>query len=78
MSFGSPSAASRVFAVIDWTTFRGKALTRQLLSFSRRQAINPTVTRIADRVDAVQPILASSIGTVTLGIEMPQCQPEHS
>ena len=47
-----------------------EALTRQLLSFLRRQAINPTVTRIADRIAAVQPILASSIGTVALGIAM--------
>jgi PAS domain S-box-containing protein len=63
--------ATRAAEAVEIAANRGKALTRQLLSFSRRQAVNPTVTRIADRIEAVQPILASSVGIVTLGIEIP-------
>jgi PAS domain S-box-containing protein len=63
--------ATRAAQAMEIAANRGKALTRQLLSFSRRQAINPAVTRIADRIEAVQPILASSIGTAALGIAMP-------
>ena len=63
--------ATRAAEAIEIAANRGKALTRQLLSFSRRQAINPTVTRVAERIEAVQPILASSIGTVALDIALP-------
>src|SRR5207245_2727590 len=41
---------------------RGEALTRQLLTFSRRQAINPVVYNIGERVEAFRAMLASFIG----------------
>jgi PAS domain S-box-containing protein len=63
--------ATRAVEAMEIAANRGKALTRQLLSFSRRQAINPRVTPIAERIEAVQPMLASSIGSVALGVEMP-------
>jgi PAS domain S-box-containing protein len=41
---------------------RGAALTRQLLTFSRRQTINPTVIEIGPRIDAIRSMLASLVG----------------
>jgi PAS domain S-box-containing protein len=40
---------------------RGEALTRQLLAFSRRQPLNPTVVDLRARVDALEPIFQSSL-----------------
>ncbi|WP_309083709.1 PAS domain S-box protein [Chelativorans sp.] len=41
---------------------RGAALTRQLLTFSRRQAFNSEIISPAERVEAVRGMLAGSIG----------------
>jgi nitrogen-specific signal transduction histidine kinase/ActR/RegA family two-component response regulator len=40
---------------------RGESLTRQLLAFSRRQPINPIVTDLKERVDAVHEMLIGSL-----------------
>jgi PAS domain S-box-containing protein len=40
---------------------RGESLTRQLLAFSRRQPINPVVTDLKERIDAVQEMLIGSL-----------------
>src|SRR5262249_20614090 len=40
----------------------GEALTRQLLTFSRRQTLNPQVTGLAERLDAFRTLVAGSIG----------------
>jgi PAS domain S-box-containing protein len=46
---------------------RGESLTRQLLAFSRRQPINPIVTDLKERVDAVHEMLVGSLrGNVQL------------
>jgi CheY-like chemotaxis protein len=39
---------------------RGERLTRQLLAFSRRSALNPTVIKLNERLDAFRDVLASS------------------
>lgn len=41
---------------------RGAALTRQLLSFSRKQVSKPEVLCVGDRIEAVRRMLASSLG----------------
>jgi PAS domain S-box-containing protein len=41
---------------------RGATLTRQLLTFSRRQTINPTVIEIGPRIEAIRSMLASLVG----------------
>ena len=52
---------------IERTVQRGEILTRQLLTFSRRQTFNPTVFHLAERVEAFRAMLASSMGgAVTL------------
>jgi PAS domain S-box-containing protein len=47
---------------IEAAAQRGAALTRQLLSFSRRQSLNPTVVRLGEIVDTARPILGSLLG----------------
>jgi signal transduction histidine kinase len=41
----------------------GATLTRQLLTFSRRQTLNPTVSEVGERIEAVHALLASSLGS---------------
>ena len=41
---------------------RGASLTRQLLSFSRRQTLSPQVIDVAARLEAMSPMLRSSLG----------------
>jgi CheY-like chemotaxis protein len=43
---------------------RGESLTRQLLTFSRRQSLNPVVVSLHDAIEAIRTLLASSIGTL--------------
>lgn len=47
---------------IEIAAQRGAALTRQLLSFSRRQPINPVVADIGARIEALRPLLTSTVG----------------
>jgi CheY-like chemotaxis protein len=50
---------------------RGESLTRQLLAFSRRQPINPIVTDLKERVEAVHEMLVGSLrGNVQLKCEI--------
>jgi signal transduction histidine kinase/CheY-like chemotaxis protein len=52
---------------IETAVRRGASLTRQLLTFSRRQPSNPTVVELGPRIDSVRSMLGSSTGaTVTL------------
>ncbi len=51
---------------------RGEALTRQLLTFSRRQPMNPKTVSPAQIVQAFRDVLASSVrGNIELSIEIP-------
>jgi PAS domain S-box-containing protein len=52
----------RAAEAIELAAQRGATLTRQLLSFSRRQSLRPTVAKLADILDAARPILTSLIG----------------
>jgi PAS domain S-box-containing protein len=47
---------------IELAAQRGATLTRQLLSFSRRQSLNPTVVHLNEVVEAARPILDSLAG----------------
>ncbi|HJT07160.1 MAG TPA: PAS domain S-box protein [Stellaceae bacterium] len=47
---------------IERAVQRGEILTRQLLTFSRRQTFNPTVFHLGERVEAFRTMLASSMG----------------
>jgi PAS domain S-box-containing protein len=52
----------RAAEAIELAAKRGESLTRQLLTFSRRQALNPVVVEIGERIEAVHAMLASSVG----------------
>jgi PAS domain S-box-containing protein len=53
---------ARAAEAISLAAQRGEALTRQLLTFSRRQTINPTVVDVAVRIEEFRKMLASFIG----------------
>jgi PAS domain S-box-containing protein len=67
---GDDPRAARAVDAIDTAARRGAALTRQLLSFSRRQTFNPMICRIDERLDSIREMLAGSIAAlVTLSID---------
>jgi PAS domain S-box-containing protein len=53
---------ARAAEAISLAARQGEALTRQLLTFSRRQTINPTVLDVAASIDEFRKMLASVIG----------------
>jgi PAS domain S-box-containing protein len=56
---------------IELAAARGETLTRQLLAFSRRQALNPVVVSLRQRVAAFRELLASSArGDIRLVIDI--------
>jgi PAS domain S-box-containing protein len=54
---------SRAANAIAYAAQRGATLTRQLLTFSRRQTLNPKIFNIAERVSLCRTILESSVGS---------------
>ena len=57
----------RALAAIETASKRGAALTSQLLTFARRQSVNPQVIDLAERINAVRDVLETGVGgTVTL------------
>ncbi len=54
--------AAEAAQAIEMAAQRGAALTRQLLSFSRRQPINPVVVDIGATIEALRPLLSSTVG----------------
>jgi PAS domain S-box-containing protein len=52
----------RAAQAIEIASRRGEALTRQLLTFSRRQSLNATVVDLNERLDALKLMLGSSMG----------------
>ncbi len=61
----------RAIEAIELAARRGERLTRQLLTFSRRQALNPSVIRIDERLDAFRDVLESSArGNIGLAIDI--------
>jgi PAS domain S-box-containing protein len=63
---------TRAAAAIQTAAQRGAALTRQLLTFSRRQRVNPVPIVIADQIAAIHAVLTSGLGTaVRLVVDVP-------
>jgi PAS domain S-box-containing protein len=52
----------RAAQAIELAAQRGAALTRQLLTFSRRQPSNPTTVTLNDRIETFRVMLASTVG----------------
>jgi PAS domain S-box-containing protein len=55
----------RAAEAIELATKRGATLTRQLLTFSRRQTFHPALTNLSERVDAFRNMLTTSLGVST-------------
>jgi PAS domain S-box-containing protein len=61
----------RAIQSIELAAARGETLTRQLLAFSRRQALNPIVISLRQRVAAFRELLASSArGDIKLVVDI--------
>src|SRR5262249_70093 len=61
----------RAISAIEAATKRGAALTNQLLTFARRQSVNPQTIDVAERIDAVREVLDTGAGSaVTLQFEL--------
>jgi PAS domain S-box-containing protein len=52
----------RAIEAIELAAKRGATLTRQLLTFSRRQTFHPTFANLAERIDAFRNMIATSLG----------------
>jgi PAS domain S-box-containing protein len=59
---GSDPKMLRAVAAIENATRRGAALTGQLLTFSRRQSVNPEPIDVAERIDAIRQVLDTGVG----------------
>ena len=61
----------RALAAIDGATRRGAALTSQLLTFARRQSVNPQTVDVIEKIKAVRDVLHTGVGgTVTLQFDL--------
>jgi signal transduction histidine kinase/CheY-like chemotaxis protein len=64
--------ALRASEAIELAARRGDSLTRQLLTFARRQSLNPVVVGIGERIEAFRTMLANSVaGSAKLMVSIP-------
>jgi PAS domain S-box-containing protein len=67
---GDDSKALRAVQAIDTASQRGAALTSQLLSFARRQSVNPQTIDVGDSIFSVRDVLDTGLGSaIELQIE---------
>ncbi len=72
-SAGQDAKALRAIAAIETASKRGAALTSQLLTFARRQSVNPQPIDLAERIEAVREVLETGVGsTVALAFDVEQ------
>jgi CheY-like chemotaxis protein len=63
----------RAISAIEAATRRGAALTNQLLTFARRQSVNPQAVDVSERIDALREVLQTGVGSaVTLLFDFDQ------
>ena len=61
----------RAISAIDTATKRGAALTAQLLTFARRQSVNPQTINFTERIAAIREVLHAGVGSaVRLAFEI--------
>jgi PAS domain S-box-containing protein len=53
----------RAISAIETASKRGAALTSQLLTFARRQSVNPQSISVSDRIEAVREVLETGVGS---------------
>ena len=59
---GSDEKLQRAVSAIEAAAKRGATLTNQLLTFARRQSVNPQVVNLAERIDAIRDVLDTGVG----------------
>jgi PAS domain S-box-containing protein len=59
---GDDARMQRAVTAIETATRRGAALTSQLLTFARRQSVNPEPIDVAERIEAVRDVLDTGVG----------------
>jgi PAS domain S-box-containing protein len=70
---GSDAKLQRAVAAIENATRRGAALTSQLLTFARRQSLNPEAIDVGERIEAIRQVLNTGVGgAVRLAFEVPR------
>ena len=68
---GDDPKCHRAISAIEGATKRGASLTSQLLTFARRQSVNPQAVDVAERIDAVREVLDAAVGSaVTLQFDV--------
>jgi CheY-like chemotaxis protein len=68
---GDDPKSRRALAAIDAATRRGASLTSQLLTFARRQSVNPQAVDVARHIDTVREVLDTGVGsTVSLQFDV--------
>ena len=68
---GDDPKCQRALSAIEGATKRGASLTSQLLTFARRQSVNPQAIDVAERIDAVREVLDTGVGSaVTLQFDV--------
>ncbi len=60
---GNDAKLLRAVAAIETASRRGAALTSQLLTFARRQSVNPQAIDLAERINAVRDVLDTGVGS---------------
>lgn len=60
---GNEPRTQRALTAIETATKRGTALTSQLLTFARRQSVNPQTVNIVERINAVREVLHTGVGS---------------
>ncbi|MDA9506859.1 histidine kinase [Bradyrhizobium sp. CCBAU 11386] len=53
----------RAISAIETATRRGAALTNQLLTFARRQSVNPQAVDFSERIGAIREVLEAGVGS---------------
>ncbi|QGP78695.1 ATP-binding protein [Sphingobium sp. CAP-1] len=72
----SPEATVKTVALAMQAAETAQTLVQRLLAFSRRQPLLPTAVDLADLLDGMQALLASTLGPrITLSIAVPQSLP---
>jgi PAS domain S-box-containing protein len=69
--YADDEKSRRAIEALESAARRGAALTSQLLTFARRQNVNPQTIRLRERIDAVREVLNTGVGgTVQLTTDL--------
>jgi PAS domain S-box-containing protein len=62
-SKSADAKVQRAISAIETATKRGAALTSQLLTFARRQSVNPQSIGVSERIEAIREVLETGVGS---------------